>query len=218
MVLVPSGKMPTHIESFKELCKIVDIMAMGDAACSYVALLRRTIEKHHELFVECYGLPECIPKFHYTMHLAHVLERLQINPSCFVTERKHSLCKQIAGRTFNNFENTLLQEVLRQTLREYHAEGAMDLEGLAKDVPLQDDELLEQFHSGFPDLTNVFANCSAKLGIGNIKRKDLVLLELTGLEVARIVVFFKLVFIAQKPQFMAHVELLKKNQSQSGSL
>jgi len=210
MVLVLSGKMPTHIESFKELCKIVDIMTMGDAACAYVALLRTTIEKHYELFVECYGLPECIPKFHYTMHLAHVLERLQINPSCFVTERKHSLCKQIAGRTFNNFENTILQEVLRQTLREYHAEGAMDLEGLAKDVPLEDDELLEQFHGGFPHLTNVFANCSAKLGIGNIKRKDLVLLELTGFQVGRIVLFFKLVFIAQIPQFMAHVELFEK--------
>ncbi|CAL1165275.1 unnamed protein product [Cladocopium goreaui] len=36
MVLVPSGKMPTHIESFKELCKIVDIMTMGDAACPAV--------------------------------------------------------------------------------------------------------------------------------------------------------------------------------------
>jgi hypothetical protein len=108
MVLAPQNLMRQHCKCFLTICLFLDIITLGDVAVRHVPDLRKLLEEHHELFLAVYGSSAFIPKSHYCMHLADVLQYLQCNMSSFVVERKHRCAKRIANRTFGNFEQTLV--------------------------------------------------------------------------------------------------------------
>ena len=108
MVLRPRGLLQNESTCFLHACLILDVCSLGDKALPYLPLLRRTIERHHSLFTDLYGVDGTIPKYHYTMHLPDVMEAHGVNMSSFVVERKHRCAKRIANRTFSNFEHTLV--------------------------------------------------------------------------------------------------------------
>ena len=211
MVLVPTGTLKPQCDSFMELCNIVDFMTLGDKALNYVDALKKTIEKHHSLFLTAYDSQNCTPKFHYTMHLPHVLQQLNINVSCFVTERKHRLSKLIASRTFANFENTLLRDFLLRTVDEYNDQSVLDMETLEKDVPLQNQQLLEAFVDAVPNTTQIFASTSARIAVGTVKRNTLVLVKTDdNFQVAKTNCFFKFEFENEEPQFMVYAWMFEQ--------
>lgn len=175
MVLVPLGILGRHIACFNKLCVIIEVLKLGDEAVNHVTFLRDTIKEHHELYIELYGLDETKPKLHYVMHLPD-LQRLGINLSCFVTERKHRLCKAVGARTFAHFESVLLQDVLLANLGSYFSGQGLELEELEKNTPLGDEDLFEAFRVNYPGTSSVFVSTSATLAFGTVKRRDLVLL------------------------------------------
>ena len=208
-VLKPAGILPQHIACYHLLCDIVEIMGLGDRAVQYVAVLRATIEKHHELYVAIYGKEACQPKFHYTMHLPDVLERFKVNLSCFVTERKHRLSKSVASRTFNLFEQVLLTDYLMRYLQDFREATPLALESMTTDIGLKDASITEGFAELFPKMVSVSAGVSANLAVGRVKRKDLVFLEVDdGFHVGEVACFFKLRF-PDSVHFLVHVLLLE---------
>ena len=208
-VLKPSGLVQEHIACYELLCDIVEFMSLGDRAVQHTAWLRATIEKHHELYVACYGKAACQPKFHYAMHLPDVLDRFGVNMSCFVTERKHRLSKCVAARTFNLFEQVLLTDYLFHYLRDFLEEAPLAVESMGKTLPVRDSAIIDGFAELFSEVLSVEAGASAILAVGSVKRKDVVLLQVDeGWHVGEVTGFYKLKLPASV-RFMVHVLILE---------
>lgn len=211
MVLRPSGILTSHIQCFELLCTIVNLMSLGDEVLNHIQFLRRTVEQHHRKFVRVYGGECCTPKFHYMLHLADVLERLQINVSCFVTERKHRLSKAIASRLFDKFEAVLLSDFIHHTCKQFASETSLQLESVEKDLPLKDKNLVHAFKERFPTMTAVFASSAATLVVGRVQRNDMVLLQMeAAFYIGKATGFFKMLLDGSAVQFMAHVLLYEE--------
>lgn len=215
MVLKPKSLCVDEVACFDKLCEIVALMSAGDAACRYTAHLRSIIEEHHVLFIKCYGSSKATPKFHYCMHLPDVLEALQINASCFTTERKHRLSKKMAARVFANFEDVLLQDFLCETMAQFKLGDDFLLERLGKDLEVCDETILEAFQEVFPEMTAVYTCTSATLVVGLIHKQDVVLLQAESPDgeqiVCEVLAFFKIVCRDSDDfRFMVHVNTFEE--------
>ena len=56
--------------------------------------LRAAIVAHLGAFAHLYGEAEMKPKFHFSLHIADLVEKLNMAPACFALERKHKLPKR----------------------------------------------------------------------------------------------------------------------------
>ena len=114
-VVAPSGALPQHCKCFELLCRIVGILQQGDVACRKAPVLADLVHAHAALYAELYK-DLVRPKCHYLLHLASQLQHLQVNVSCFVTERKHREVKRLAATTFSHFEASLCANHLNEQI------------------------------------------------------------------------------------------------------
>jgi len=216
MVLRPTGKLPLHTQSCVQLCSMLDILTLGDTAVSYRATLKGIVEEHHRLFVLAYGRDCVIPKYHYVMHIPEVLGKLQINMSCFVTERKHRMTKALAAHTFGNFELALTRGLV-----------AKQAEGMVADVNLFEPTYLQKavdggwalphFQSVLPSATAVHTASAIVLEIGSVKRNDFVYLRSEGASMVGSILRFFRVAGASDDQFFGHLEIYRHLQGSEWS-
>ena len=146
MFLVPKNLLIEEVRCFQLLGRILYILRMGPTAVRKVQLLHRLIVEHQELYLRLYK-DEAKPKIHYLLHIPGCIARFCVNLSCFVTERRHKLGKQIAMYSFRGFENTLLRRGFRGTLNFYKVDNnlrATHLLGNVKILTASDEADLRQ--------------------------------------------------------------------------
>ena len=115
---VKKQQMPEQFDAFQMLFHIIGLLRLGaEDAMRHTATLQTLIEKHLALCVELYG--EYVrPKAHHMLHIVEAMIWTGRLLSCFVTERKHRLLKQVAVHTFRHFEHTVLTDVLNQSMEQ----------------------------------------------------------------------------------------------------
>ena len=212
MVLVPANTLIVHAECWGLLCTIVDILSLGDAAVQHAEFLRTLIEKHHDHFITIYGSGAAFPKFHYMLHLPDVLLKVQHNLSCFTTERKHRLSKTIGARIFRSMEQSLVQNVLADTVKNFKDGEKLQLERLEKNNLIRDEWLLENLRCEFPSALEMYVSTAATVEAGEIRKGNICLLEtaLHQYQMFEVLGFVKITFEKMKAQFLVHAVALPK--------
>lgn len=141
--VLPTGKLAKETASFLAMCECVNLLqqikAMHPVPPSQLVLLRQLQTKHLELFVIAYGVGDCKPKHHYSLHIPDQIERDGLLIDAFALERKHRCMKRHATDTDNTktFEASVLTKAMIEQLHEMPADFVGGLVGpTAKSVEL----------------------------------------------------------------------------------
>ena len=188
-VLGPSGLLPRHCECVLLLCEIARILQLGDKACLQVERLTAVIAQHSNLFQELY--PQAVrPKLHYLAHIPAILSRLQVNLSCYVTERKHRESKRAAAGIFRHFERSLIANRLNRMVQAMQDASCFKPCRLVN--PRKADWALLEIQKTLPAAREAFASAKAKHPeCGWLCRGDFVQVHIdSGLTVGSILSFF----------------------------
>ena len=104
-------------ECFQTLWYIIGLLQSGpDRSVQFKDKLCELFQLHHAQFVKLYtGLK---PKLHHMHHIIDHMEWVGKLLSCFVTERKHRVIKDIALHVFRNLEHTVIHDVVNQQIEQ----------------------------------------------------------------------------------------------------
>ena len=107
-------------QSFLHLCSILDKLCLINKDGTVQSLeLAGLVRKHLVAFSEVYAEEHLVPKFHYSLHLAPLLQRHSMLISCFTHERKHKELKRWSNQLANAgswFEASVLKEVTHSAI------------------------------------------------------------------------------------------------------
>jgi hypothetical protein len=104
-------------ECFQTLWYIIGLLQSGqNRSVQFKDKLSELFQLHHAQFVKLYtGLR---PQMHHMHHLIEHMEWVGKLLSCFVTERKHRVIKDIALHVFRNLEHTVIHDVVNQQIEQ----------------------------------------------------------------------------------------------------
>ena len=104
-------------ECFQTLWYIIGLLQSGpDRSVQFKDKLSELFQLHHAQFVRLYtGLK---PKLHHMHHLIEHMEWVGKLISCFATERKHRVIKDIPLHVFQNLEHTVIHDVVNQQIEQ----------------------------------------------------------------------------------------------------
>ena len=174
MVLRPAHRLPLHCECFLLLCRIVRIMQLGDRACQRAHLLEDLIQQHALLFRQLY--PDAVrPKLHYMLHIPATLQRLGVNVSCFVTERKHRETRRAAASIFRHFEKTLTLNGLNRHVQQL--QDPLMFQPTRLDKPTRAEWALPCLQDIMPEAVEARSATRAQHTCGLICRGDVALVQ-----------------------------------------
>lgn len=112
----PSLRLP--LASFSAACDVLDIVVQAkERALPMVqaaASLRVALRRHMECHVKAFGKSNVKPKMHWMWDIAEHLERDPFVLDCWIVERLHLKCKQVANLIQNTrvFERSVLSGIL----------------------------------------------------------------------------------------------------------
>ena len=99
-----------HARCFLDLAKVVSCIVLSGRQLTDRSVLKTRAKCHLDSFKAVYSEDECVPKFHYLLHLS----TFESMPNCFVHERKHKNIKRWANQLFNttgDWDASVLREV-----------------------------------------------------------------------------------------------------------
>ena len=192
----PMGILGEHIQCFKLLAYLIDILSLScDVTPQIYNALRTTVDKHTKLFKKLY--PDYIKvKFHHSLHLREDLRKVGKLISCFTTERKHKDVKANCLHVFRHVEHTTTMNFVNEYVQ-------LMTSGDFQFSPkyLMNPTALNMNSVGLPVLQ---CSVKAQLQIGEVRRGDLLLAELCGtIVVAKVDKFFS--FASSTEQVIAQV-------------
>lgn len=175
-VIAPTGRLEDHRRCFSLLHRIVAIFSKGPSgSMRYVRMLPNLISEHNELCARLYpGIVK--PKLHQLMHIPENMNELGCLVSCFPTERKHRVVKDVGLHTFRHYEHTVLHDLLAQ-----HLTRIEDVSQFANTALINPQEV------EVGDI-RVLTSPSAKLPCCQVARGDLILHS--GTQIAEVVSFW----------------------------
>lgn len=124
----PSLRLP--LASFCATCDVLDIVVQAKEGTlpmlRAAAFLRTALRRHMECHVAAFGKAHVKPKMHWVWDIADHLERDPFVLDCWIVERLHLKCKQVANLIQNTraFERSVLSGILNiqhQRLQEARA-------------------------------------------------------------------------------------------------
>ena len=106
-----------HRECFRNLHYIVGLLKTGpEDAMRFVRVIEDLMQLHHKQFCELYTKYK--PKLHHMHHITDGMRYVGRLLSCFVTERKHRVVKDVALYVFRNLEHTVVHDVVNQQVEQ----------------------------------------------------------------------------------------------------
>ena len=178
LVLGPANLIRCHTASFLMMCEIVELLELGDAACSHLPRLQQLITKHHSAFVEIYPM-HVKPKLHYLLHIPSCIERLGKNLNCFATERKHRGVRKNASSIVRHHDITLTRDQVNCQVNLFEDATACYENQLER--PINATWALDLVAALVPEAVNVKAATRAQLAqCGLVCRGDVVLIHERG--------------------------------------
>ena len=112
-----ADEMASFVALHKVIKQLEHIKKKNDCTASAVMKLRALQRNHMELFLKAYGLTNCRPKHHYSMHLPDQFFGDEQYMDCFATERHQKMVCQIADRYCNHSDPELELQVIARVNR-----------------------------------------------------------------------------------------------------
>ena len=150
----PTHVLPKHSQGMHALCTILKLLRMGDKILPHLGSLREAVQKHHDVFIDTYGVDLATPKLHYLSHVPDSIEEHGLNVDCRPMEHKHVYTKG-AGVHAKKDKREMGEYVLRRMLltffRYLRDEEVVPnvLRGMIYDAPSELEMLLQQL---LPDI------------------------------------------------------------------